>query len=131
VALALMLTGSLSSGKFAIIVGFATAGLLPAILWRRSIRLTGMAAFFTVMLLPLLLGGYYLSKMPTNVLLILSSTPLFIAIGILLPPRMRFWQRVVLRVMIGTIPLVTAVVIAATQFHQQASEQSDDSAYYP
>jgi hypothetical protein len=131
VALALMLTGSLSSGKFATIVGFATAGFLPAILWRRSIRLTGMSAFFSVILLPLLLGGYYLSKLPTNVLLILVSTPLFIALGILLPTRMRFWQRIVLRVVIGAIPLVTAVVIARTQFQQQTGEQSDDSAYYP
>ena len=129
VALVLMLTGSQSYGNLTLIVGFATAGFLPSLLWRRTIRLSGLAAFFSVILLPLLLGGYYLSKLPLQLLLILFATPLFIALGILLPLRMKFWQRVVLRVILACIPLLTAVIIAAIQF-KQAGGQSDDSMYY-
>lgn len=129
VALTLMLTGSKTYGQFGLAIGFAAAGLLPAILWRRNVPLRGLPAVFSVMLVPILTGGFYLSSLPRIELLILSSTPLFIAVGILLPARLTGWKRITLRLILAFIPLVTATTIAAVQF-KSPNAQSDDSAYY-
>src|SRR2546423_5265451 len=73
VALTLMLTGSKTYGQFGLAIGFAAAGLLPAMLWRRNVSLRGLPAVFSVLLVPILVGGYYLSSLPLTQLLILSS----------------------------------------------------------
>jgi hypothetical protein len=129
VALTLMLTGSKTYGQFGLAIGFAAAGLLPALLWRPTISLRGLPAVFSVMLVPILTGGYYLSSLPLALFLILSSTPLFIALGILLPSRLTGWKRILLRLALAFVPLATATIIAAAQF-KSPNSQSDDSGYY-
>lgn len=129
VALTLMLTGSKTYGQFGLAVGFAAAGLLPTIFWRRNLSLRGLPAVFSVLLVPILAGGNYLSSLPLAHLLILSSTPLFIAVGILLPIQVHGWKRIMLRLILALIPLATATIIAAVQF-KSPNAQNDDSAYY-
>lgn len=129
ISLTLMLTGSKTYGQFGLAIGFAAAGMLPAILWRPNIPLRGLPAVFSVLLVPILAGGFYLSSLPRTELLILSSTPLFIAIGIVLPARLSGWKRITVRLVLAFIPLATATTVAAVQF-KSPNAQSDDSAYY-
>lgn len=127
--LVLMLTGSLTYGKFPLILGFATAGLLPAALWRSEIRLRGLAATFSILIIPMLLGGAFLSSLPHSLLGLFLCTPVFILGGTLLPPRLRGWRRIVLRLCIAILPLAAAVIVAANRFHK-TSDASDPNSYY-
>ena len=131
-ALAMMLTGSLTYGKFGLILGFAAAGFLPGLIWNREILLRGLPATFSVILVPLLLGttffrnfrpccwSFFSSRRSSSHRLTAAATGLWLAACRCPGNRRR-------------IPLIVAVIIAGVKFsHDTANEsgESGDTGYY-
>jgi hypothetical protein len=123
------MVGILSYGKYSLILAASAFALLPSMLWRGSRgAMSGVAPFFSVMIVTLLAGELFLSEIGLMLVAILSATPLFILAGRWVARTARPWKRASLRIAIALIPLATAVTIAAVRFHHN-EQQPDESGY--
>src|SRR4051812_13277218 len=79
IAVALLLTGSLKFGQFAMALAGAAGAMVVLILWRRNVSLAhGAMHAFIVVILCLLIPSHYLSELPAVEGLALLAIPAFI-----------------------------------------------------
>jgi hypothetical protein len=124
-AVTLMLTGCLTYGKLPFPLA-ATAGAVCVMsIWRRQkVRINGMPMVFSIVLIATLAGGIFLSSLSLPLLLLVMSSPVLAGFSLLLPQRMRLWQRMLVGILLAAIPLGVAVSMAAKQFAKEQQEMN-------
>ena len=104
---ALMLSGSMLLGQFAVVLGAAVFGSL--VLTARKVALgRGIVPVFTLLLVPLLLSGYFFAELPASSAALIAFAPVLA----LIPIRMRAIPTFPVRAALMSVPILVALVLA-------------------
>jgi len=103
----LMLSGSMLLGQFAVVLGAAVFGSL--VLTARKVALgRGIVPVFTLLLVPLLLSGYFFAELPASSAALIAFAPVLA----LIPIRMRAIPTFPVRAALMSVPILVALVLA-------------------
>jgi hypothetical protein len=103
----LMLSGSVLLGQFAVVLGAAVFGSL--VLAARKVALDrGIAPVFSLLLVTLLLSGYFFAELPATSAALIAFAPILA----LIPIRMLTLPAFGVRVALVSVPILVALVLA-------------------
>lgn len=104
---ALMLSGSILLGQFAAVLGAAVVGSL--VLTGRKVALgRGIVPVFTLLLVALLLSGYFFAELPASSAVLIAFAPVLALLPIWMPALPAFLVRAAL----VSVPILVALVLA-------------------
>ena len=110
---ALMLSGSMLLGQFAMILAAALGAILAAaFLLPRAVEGRGVVPVAVALLASLWLSGYFYSELPLASALLLAAASLPALFMISLSERLSSWRAVVMRAGIVIIPVAISVLLA-------------------